>query len=151
MVKKLWSFDFWIFRHFVAIFRNISAFQNAISFKAVERFKKFFPNLILSRHTLSKLLFGYTINWNLTFSVNLVTSFSRQKPLKLKNKNHTIVWNTKFYHPANIELKRSKTAKVLPRVPLQAFFWPGVIRIARLNQTNIAFLNWKKQQSSYKT
>ena len=49
------------------------------------------------------------------------------KPLKSKNKNHTIVWNTKFYNPANFELKRIKTAKVIPRVPFQAFCWPGVL------------------------
>ena len=35
LVKKLLSFDFSISRHFVAIFRNKSAFQNAISLKAI--------------------------------------------------------------------------------------------------------------------
>ena len=53
--------------------------------------------------------------------VNLVTSFSRQKPFKLKNKNHTVVSNTKIYHSTNFELKWKKTANVTPRVPFQAF------------------------------
>ena len=39
-----------------------------------------------------------------------MTSFLRQKPLKSKNKKHTIFWNTKFYHPAKFELKRIKNA-----------------------------------------
>ena len=57
--------------------------------------------------------------------VNLVTPFiSRQKPLKSKNKNHTTFLNTKFYHPANFELKQIKTANVIPRVPFQAFAGP---------------------------
>ena len=41
-----------------------------------------------------------------------MTSLSRQNLLKAKKKKHTIVWNTKFYHPAKCELKRIKTAKV---------------------------------------
>ena len=39
----------------------------------------------------------------------------RHYPAKTQNKKtkkHMIVWNTKFYHPANCELKRIKTAKV---------------------------------------
>ena len=66
------------------------------------------------------------INWNLNFAVNLVTPFSRRNLLKPKNKNHTIVLNTKFYYPANFELKRMKTSNVIPRVSFQAFCWPGV-------------------------
>ena len=72
-------------------------------------------------HTLSRYPFCYIVNLNFKFAVNLATPFSRQNQLKSKNKNHTIVWNTKFYHPANFELKRIKTANVIPRVPFQAF------------------------------
>ena len=44
-------------------------------------------------------------------------SFSRQKPLKSKNKKHTIVWNTKSDHPANRKLwAQIKSAKVVPTV-----------------------------------
>ena len=40
IVKELLSFDFWISRHFVAIFRNIlSTFQDALSPKATMRIK----------------------------------------------------------------------------------------------------------------
>ena len=44
-----------------------------------------------------------------------MTSFSRQKPLKSKNKNHTILWNEKFYHCAKSELYQIKHPKVIPR------------------------------------
>ena len=49
-----------------------------------------------------------------------MTSFSRQKPLKTKNKKHRIFWNTEFYHPAKVELKRIKNAKVVPSLQLFA-------------------------------
>ena len=77
-------------------------------------FEKNFSHLFLSRHVLSKLFICFAIPWNFNFAVNLVTSFSRQKPLKSKNKKHRIFWNTDFYHPAKFELKRIKNAKVVP-------------------------------------
>ena len=49
-----------------------------------------------------------------------MTSFSRQKPLKSKNKKHRIFWNTDFYHPAKFELKRVKNAKVVTTLQLFA-------------------------------
>ena len=49
-------------------------------------FEKNFSHLFLSRHVLSKLFICFAIPWNFNFAVNLVTSFSRQKPLKSKNK-----------------------------------------------------------------
>ena len=49
-----------------------------------------------------------------------MTSFSRQKPLKSKNKKHRIFWNTEFYHPAKFELKRIKNAKVVSSLQLFA-------------------------------
>ena len=39
-------------------------------------FEKFFSRLTLSFHGLSELLICYAISWNLTFTVNLETSFS---------------------------------------------------------------------------
>ena len=59
-----------------------------------------------------KLFICYAISSNLNFAVNLVTSFSRQKPLKSKNKKRRIFWNTKFYHPAKSKLKQIKSTKV---------------------------------------
>ena len=56
-----------------------------------------------------------------------MASFSRQKPLKSKNKNNTIVWNKKFYHCAKFELYRIKDAKFFPSMQLRALSWPGVI------------------------
>jgi len=55
-----------------------------------------------------------------------VTSFSRQKPLNSKKKNHTIVWDKKLYHCAKFKLNRIKQQKVFPRVPLHVLCWPGV-------------------------
>ena len=61
-----------------------------------------------------KIIYFFFSSWTLNFGVNHVTSFSRQKkPLKSKNKKkHTIVWNTKFFHPVKYELKRMKTVKL---------------------------------------
>ena len=83
-------------------------------------FEKNFSHLFLSRHVLSKLFICFAIPWNFNFAVNLVTSFSRQKPLKSKNKKHGSFWNTEFYHPAKFELKRIKNAKVVPTLQLFA-------------------------------
>ena len=76
-------------------------------------FEKIFSHLFLSRYVLSKLFFCFAIPWNFNFAFNLVTSFSRQKPLRSKNKKHRIFWNTEFYHPAKFELCSCKenTAK----------------------------------------
>ena len=82
--------------------------------------KNFFSHLFLSRHVLSKLFICFAIPRNFNFAVNLVTSFSRQKPLKSKNKKHRIFWNTEFYHPAKFELKRIKNAKVVTTLQLFA-------------------------------
>ena len=83
-------------------------------------FEKIFSHLFLSRHVLSKLFICFAIPWNFNFAVNLVTSFSRQKPLKSKNIKHRIFWNTEFHHPAKFELKRIKSAKVVTTLQLFA-------------------------------
>ena len=83
-------------------------------------FEIFFSHLFLSRHVLSKLFICFAIPWNFNFAVNLVTSFSRQKPLKSKNIKHRIFWNTEFHHPAKFELKRIKSAKVVTTLQLFA-------------------------------
>ena len=46
----------------------------------------------------------YTISWNLTFAVNLVILFPLKNPLKSKNQNYTMVWNTMLRYPANFQL-----------------------------------------------
>ena len=42
-----------------------------------------------------------------------------------------IVWNKKSYHPANFELKRIKTAKVVPK-------WPHLASWAQLFEGRLA-------------
>ena len=85
--------------------------------KAIELFQKFFY-ICFYHVTLFQdyyfICFAWT--WKIDFAVNLVTSFSCQKPLKSKNKKHGIFWNTEFYHPAKFELKRRKNGKVIPRM-----------------------------------
>ena len=80
-----------------------------------------FSNLFLSRQALPKSFLCFAITWNLNFAVNLLTSFTRQKPLKSKNKKDTIFWNTKFYHPTKFEFKRIKYENVVPAVTQQQF------------------------------
>ena len=58
-----------------------------------------------------------------------MTSFSHQKPLKSKNKKHRIFWNTEFYHPAKVELKGVKNAKVVPRLQVFASCSPSVLSV----------------------
>ena len=89
-------------------------------------FSKNFFTLFLSRNVLSKLFIFVAISWNFNFAVNLVTSFSRRKPLKSKNKKHRIFWNTEFHHPAKFELKRIKNAKVVTTLQLLHVSWPGL-------------------------
>ena len=85
--------------------------------------------LFLSPQALSKLFISLVITWNLNFAVNLVTSFSHQKPLKSKNKKHRIFWNTEFYPPAKVELKGIKNAKVVPRLQVFASCGPSVLSV----------------------
>ena len=80
-----------------------------------------FSNLFLSRQALPKSFLCFAITWNLNFAVNLLTSVSRQKPLKSKSKKDTIFWNTKFYHPTKFEFKRIKYENLVPAVTQQQF------------------------------
>ena len=52
LVKELLSFEFWIFRHFVTIFRNIRTFQDAISPKAIELSQEKLAGLRKTQETL---------------------------------------------------------------------------------------------------
>ena len=58
-------------------------------------FIRFFTFVSTPSSSLKIILF-YITSLTLKFAVNHVKSFSRQKPLRSKNKKHTIVWNTKF-------------------------------------------------------
>ena len=98
-------------------------------------FQKNFSHSILSRRAFLKLFICFAISWNFDFAVNLVTSLSRQKTLKSKNKKHWIFWNTKFYHPAKFELKRIKIAKVVPTSQYFASYTPTVFRYTYLFMT----------------
>ena len=90
-----------------------------------------FSHFTLSQQVLSESCTFCAITGKRKFAFSTVASFSRQKPLKSKNKNNTIVWNKKFYYCAKFELYRIKDAKVFPSMQLRALSWPGVIRISR--------------------
>ena len=59
------------------------------------------------------IFISFAISWNFNFAVNLVTSLSCQKKVKIEKQK---LWNTKFYHPAKFELKRIKSVKVVLRM-----------------------------------
>ena len=59
-------------------------------------FIRFFT-FVSSPSSSLKIILFYITSLTLKFAVNHVKSFSRQKPLRSKNKKHTIVWNTKFW------------------------------------------------------
>ena len=110
----------------------ISTFQDAISPKAIELFQIIFhiSFLFLSLHPLS-IFFFFAITWNFNVAVNLLTTFPRQEPLKSKNKKHTIVWNTKFYHTTNVGFQTEKNCKLVPwlqynQVTQSRNSWPSV-------------------------
>ena len=77
--------------------------------------KIFFSHFILLSRALFYLFIfiSFAISWNFNFAVNLVTSLSCQKKVKIEKQK---LWNTKFYHPAKFELKRIKSVKVVPRM-----------------------------------
>ena len=77
-------------------------------------FQKRFSHLSSSLSiSLSKLLTCHSISWMLCFAVNLMKSFSHQKPFNSKIPKHTIVGNTKFYYLAKSQLKRLKIEKLV--------------------------------------
>ena len=94
-----------------------------------------FSHFTLSQQVLSESCTFCAITGKRKFAFSTVASFSRQKPLKSKNKNDTIVSNKKFYHCAKFELYRIKDAKVFPSMQLRALSWPCV---------NIYHFEWAK-------
>ena len=86
-----------------------------------------FSHFTLSQQVLSESCTFCAITGKRKFAFSTVASFSRQKPLKSKNKNDTIVWNKKFYYCAKFELYRIKDANVFPSMQLRALSWPGVV------------------------
>ena len=87
--------ELWIFRHFVSFWEIWWSLECHI-LAPKEVFKNFFLHLSSSLIILSKLLTCHGISRKLFFAVNLMTSFSRQKPLISKTQKHTIAGNTTF-------------------------------------------------------
>ena len=80
-LKSYWAVNF-VFSAILLLFLEIWWSLECHIFLTKWGFQKLFSHSSSSLSTLSKLLTCYGISWNLYFSVNLMTSFSRQKPLK---------------------------------------------------------------------
>ena len=124
-LKSYWAVNF-VFSAILLLFLEIWWSLECHIFLTKWGFQKLFSHSSSSLSTLSKLLTCYGISWNLYFAVNLMTSFSRQKPLKSKIKNHTIVEKTKFYYRAKFQLKPLRNKKLVPKLPHFDACWPGV-------------------------
>ena len=102
LVKELLSFDFWIFSHFVTIFRNILTYISRCSFSKATDHVTLFLNYFI--------FFVITSIFN--FTVNLVTSFSRQKLLKSKIKlQRTIFLEYKVLPSCKVWVHTNKKCK----------------------------------------
>ena len=84
-------------------------------------FRNFFSHLILSLNLVPRILFKnclfVTSLVEIWILLSILWCHFPRKTFKIEEqKEHKIVWNTKFYHPAKFELKRIKRATVVPRV-----------------------------------
>ena len=130
-MKKLYRFKRYCILKFAKVLNIVTKWpeiQNSDCriFWTDKAFSIIFSYLNSSHHILLKSRNKSVIRWKQNFDVICMTSFSRQKPLKSKNKNHTIVCNSEVCYVAKFELHWIKNTKVIPRVPLQASCWPGV-------------------------
>ena len=102
---------------FLLLFLETKAhFEMLYLLKQLSFSKTFSSNLFLTRRPPS---ICYAVSWNLILLSILWRHFPA-KTVNIEKQIHTIVWNTKFCHPGNIELKRIKTAKVVPKWSLLA-------------------------------
>ena len=124
-LKSYWAVNF-VFSAILLLFLEIWWSLECHIFLTKWGFQKLFSHSSSSLSTLSKLLTCNGISWNLYFAVNLMTSFSRQKPLKSKIQKHTIVGKTKLYYRAKSQLKRLKIEKLVWKRSLFDDSWPGV-------------------------
>ena len=99
------------FCHFGTIFRNLTIFRMSYLRNQI-RFSETFWHLSSSLSSLSNMLTCCGISWKLIFTVSLMTSFSRQKPLKSKIQKNTIVGNTKFYYRQSPSSNGKKIVKL---------------------------------------
>ena len=125
-LKSYWAVNF-VFSAILLLFLEIWWSLECHIFLTKWGFQKLFSHSSSSLSTLSKLLTCYGISWNLYFAVNLMKSFSCQKPLKSKIKKHTYVGKTKFYYRAKSQLKRLKIKKLVWKRSLFYDSWLGVI------------------------
>ena len=116
---ELLSFDFWISRHFVTIFRNIRTFQDAISPKPIELFQKFFHICFYHVTFFQNCLFLLPY-LEILILLSICDVIFPPKTVKIEKQKHRIFWNTEFYHPAKFELKRIKNAKAVTTLQLFA-------------------------------
>ena len=138
-LKSYWAVNF-VFSAILLLFLEIWWSLECHIFLTKWGFQKLFSHSSSSLSTLSKLLTCYGISWNLYFAVNLMTSFSRQKPLKSKIQKHTIVGKTKFYYRAKSQLKRLKIEKLVWKRSLFDDSWPGVFLFSIFNMKKLFWI-----------
>ena len=59
-----------------------------------------------------KIIYFFFSSLNVKFWSRSCDVIFPPKTVKIEKKKHTIVWNTKFFHPVKFELKRMKTVKL---------------------------------------
>ena len=110
LVEKLSSYDVWISRHIVAIFRNICTFQNATSPKATELFKNIFHTCFYPVVMFKNYLF-FTSLVEILILLSIMWRHFPVKAVKIKKQKHAIVYNEKVYHPAKVCAQTDKNCK----------------------------------------
>ena len=70
-----------------------------------------FSNLFFSRQALPKSFLCFAITWNLNFAVNLLTSFSRQKTVKIEKQKRYDFLEYKVLPPYKVWVQTNKIWK----------------------------------------
>ena len=108
LVKGLLSFDFWISRYFVTIFRNISTSQDA---KAIELFQKFFHvcfyHVTLFLACVASVSVGLSAHWR---RFSLFAGLSAQK---LGQAQHCCQTCDLIFPPKTVKIEKQKTYDIL--------------------------------------
>ena len=118
MVKKLLSFEFRIFRHFVTIFRNLVILRMSYLRNKMRFSKTFFAFTFFFEYSYKKKIAN--LSWQkMKLSYFLLPVLWRHFRAKTRQhqkiQKHTTVWNRKFYYHAKIQLKRLTIENLVER------------------------------------
>ena len=119
MVESYWAVNF-VFSAILLLFLEIWWSLECHIFLTKWGFQKLFSHSSSSLSTLSKLLTCCGISWDLYFAVNLMTSFSRQKTVKIKNPKAHDCWENKVLLSCKVSAQTVKNWKTSLK---QITFW----------------------------